>query len=153
MQTKTCTLCGLTKDRDEFGFVKSIGRYNARCKRCQADLAAQWRRDNPEKAKAAKVRYRQRHGRGGAHRRTRYGITPDAMEQMISAQGGGCAICGDEVSAHNGCATHVDHDHETGAVRGVLCRLCNPALGAFRDDPALLRRAAAYLEAHRETAA
>lgn len=56
-----------------------------------------------------------------------------------------CAICGaglDEPATKN---THLDHDHETGAVRGFLCLLCNHGLGHFRDDPALLARAVEYL--------
>ena len=43
----------------------------------------------------------------------------------------------------------VDHDHETGAVRGLLCRECNLGLAAFRESPTALRRAAGYLERHR----
>lgn len=59
---------------------------------------------------------------------------------MIETQGGTCAIC---VSAT---PTHLDHDHETGRIRGVLCIPCNNGLGLFRDNPAALRRAAEYLK-------
>ena len=64
---------------------------------------------------------------------------------MIEAQGGTCAVC-------SGPAQHVDHDHETGEVRGVLCFNCNQALGNARDDAAVLRRLARYLELHRKPA-
>jgi hypothetical protein len=64
---------------------------------------------------------------------------------MIEAQGGTCAVCPGE-------AQHVDHDHETGLVRGILCFNCNQALGIARDVPKTLRALAAYLEVHRQPA-
>ncbi len=57
-------------------------------------------------------------------------------------QGGGCAICGKRPGK---VSLHVDHDHETGEVRGLLCVGCNNALGQFRDDLELLARASDYL--------
>lgn len=54
-----------------------------------------------------------------------------------------CAICGSP-------AEHIDHDHESGKVRDRLCAACNRGLGAFQDDPELMRAAAAYVEHHRE---
>lgn len=68
-------------------------------------------------------------------RAKKYGIT---VAQLV-ALGDDCLICGSP-------GTCVDHDHETGAVRGLLCRPCNQALGFMRDDPARLRAAASYLE-------
>ena len=62
---------------------------------------------------------------------------------MLAAQDGLCAICGTAPAAH------VDHDHETGAVRQLLCFHCNGGLGQFRDDPVVLRAAADYVERHR----
>ena len=58
---------------------------------------------------------------------------------MLAAQGGLCAICREAP------AEHVDHDHETGQVRGLLCFNCNGALGQFRDRTDLMLRAVAYL--------
>lgn len=69
----------------------------------------------------------------------KYGMTSAEVEAMRGAQGGVCAIC------RSASAVNVDHDHETGKVRGMLCFSCNAALGHFRDDPAVLRRAARYL--------
>lgn len=76
------------------------------------------------------------------HLKKRYGITTADVEQMIADQGGDCPICGDVLPE----PAHIDHDHETGRVRGVLCRSCNQGLGMYRDDPARLRAAADYLE-------
>ncbi len=62
---------------------------------------------------------------------------------MLVDQGGVCALC------RTAPAAHVDHDHATGGVRELLCFNCNGGLGQFKDDPALLRAAARYVEAHR----
>ncbi|SHN58944.1 Recombination endonuclease VII [Geodermatophilus obscurus] len=77
------------------------------------------------------------------HLKKRYGITAADADAMLAAQGGLCAICG--VAA----AEHVDHDHDTGGVRELLCFNCNGGLGQFKDDPEVLRVAADYVERHR----
>jgi hypothetical protein len=80
-----------------------------------------------------------------------YGVTPDQYEQMMLGQDGRCAICRSEEWPGKGNRPHVDHDHATGKVRGLLCGKCNVGLGNLDDDPARLRAAAAYLEAHAST--
>lgn len=81
-----------------------------------------------------------------------YGLTEDAYESLMREQDGVCAICGiadGKTSVTTGRAgLHVDHDHATDAVRGLLCSGCNVGLGHFLDNPALLRRAVDYLERH-----
>lgn len=76
-----------------------------------------------------------------------FGLTKAQYEQMLQAQGNGCAICGRAPEGSYPGMLHVDHCHETGRVRGLLCQVCNLTLGKFRDDPALFRRIADYLEA------
>jgi hypothetical protein len=71
--------------------------------------------------------------------RTRYGLTAEQVDEMIAAQGGVCAIC--RVKP----AVHVDHDHKTGEVRGMLCFTCNVGLGQLRDDLRVIHNAALYL--------
>jgi hypothetical protein len=83
---------------------------------------------------------------GGArtyHLKRRYGISAADADAMLLAQGGLCAVC------QAAPAAHVDHDHATAAVRELLCFNCNGGLGQFRDDPAVLRAAADYVERHR----
>ncbi len=81
------------------------------------------------------------HGSGRHyHLRQRYGIGAADVAAMIKAQGGVCLLCGERL------AQHVDHDHVTGEVRGVLCSCCNQGLGNFRDNAAALRAAIDYLE-------
>jgi len=78
------------------------------------------------------------------HLRIRYGITLADYDEMLENQGGGCAICG-KTPAEEGRHLSVDHDHETGEVRGLLCVDCNRGLGCFRDNSNLCRFAAQYL--------
>ena len=73
-------------------------------------------------------------------------MTVEQYDEMLAAQDGGCAICSRPPTP--GISLHVDHDHETGAIRRLLCFLCNNLLGDAGDDPALLEKAAAYLHAH-----
>jgi len=76
---------------------------------------------------------------------SKYGISLVDYDEMLEAQGRGCAICGKTPEAE-GRQLAVDHDHETDEIRGLLCSRCNPGLGMFMDDPELLRSAIAYLE-------
>lgn len=73
-------------------------------------------------------------------RELKYGVTPEDFARMLELQDGSCAIigCGKTFLV-------VDHEHATGAVRGLLCRGCNAGIGMLRDQPELLRAAAMYL--------
>jgi hypothetical protein len=74
------------------------------------------------------------------HLERSYGMSIEELDLLLTEQGGRCAIC------RTAAAIHVDHDHVTSEVRGLLCFRCNAALGQFGDDPTVLRRAARYLE-------
>ena len=65
-------------------------------------------------------------------------------DRMFEAQGGVCAICGEARPEER--TLHVDHDHGTGVIRGLLCFRCNNALGDFREEYELFQRAADYLD-------
>jgi hypothetical protein len=69
-------------------------------------------------------------------------MVPDDYTRMVAEQRGCCAICGAS------CTLHIDHCHAGGQVRALLCYSCNTGLGAFRDDPGRMRRAAEYIERH-----
>jgi hypothetical protein len=73
--------------------------------------------------------------------RERYGLTPTEYESLSAQQAGQCAIC-----KASGVLLHVDHDHNTNRIRGLLCGLCNRGLGLFRDSPDLLIEGAKYLK-------
>ncbi|MBG6090010.1 endonuclease VII domain-containing protein [Actinomadura viridis] len=72
--------------------------------------------------------------------RNRYGIEEKDVQDLLMVQHDRCAICCDKF------AEHVDHDHVTGVVRGMLCAPCNTGMGQLKDDPISLRRAADYVE-------
>jgi hypothetical protein len=74
----------------------------------------------------------------------RYGISIERFEELLEQQGFKCGICDSKLDA--GFFTAVDHCHETGLIRGILCSRCNTALGGFRDNPEILRRAIEYVE-------
>lgn len=75
-----------------------------------------------------------------------YGLTTEIYNRLLDLQGGVCAIC--KIAPKEGEHLPVDHDHDTGAVRGLLCHPCNRAVGVFQDDLATLRSAATYLLRH-----
>lgn len=75
-----------------------------------------------------------------------YGITAEQYSEMLLRQGGTCAIChGPPTRGDDGFV--VDHCHVTGVARGLLCHMCNSALGLLLDDPEVVRRAMEYLNA------
>jgi len=127
---KWCAACECFKDISEFPRNRSSADGLATyCKPCH-------------NAKG-KETYRRLYGSTREyHLRRRYGLTVADVDAMIEAQGGTCAVC-------PGSPQHVDHDHETGEIRGILCFNCNQALGNARDDVNVLRGLARYLELQR----
>lgn len=77
------------------------------------------------------------------------GLTPEAYQSLLEAQGRKCAICETEEPTAGKRSFSADHNHKTGAVRGLLCTRCNTMLGNALDDPTILRAAISYLERHR----
>jgi hypothetical protein len=75
----------------------------------------------------------------------RYGITAEQFNEMLARQNGVCAICGQD-NTRFGKRLAIDHDHDTGDVRGLLCNSCNGALGLFKDDVDTLKKAIEYLQ-------
>lgn len=131
-QQKTCTKCKTQKSLDLF-----------------------WRRttkSNPEKRRSWCIEccQKQRDGhksydpayRRAWHLAQKYGMTQEDYEKLLSSQGGTCAICLDPPKQIH---FHIDHDHITGEVRGILCSRCNGMIGYGRDNPAILFSGIFYL--------
>ena len=95
-----------------------------------------WRKNNPEKVDAQNLRVRLK----------RYGLTEEQFKRMEDEQNGNCKICGiNKKDARKG-ELCVDHCHDTLKVRGLLCHVCNSALGLFKDDPELIKKAFKYVK-------
>jgi hypothetical protein len=77
--------------------------------------------------------------------RKRYGLSVEEVQSMYESQHGRCAICFTEIMGRN---RHIDHDHLTGKVRGILCQKCNMGLGSFDDNQIKLQAAINYLIKH-----
>lgn len=75
-----------------------------------------------------------------------YGISEERYTELWAQQGGVCAIC--LLEPEDGKGLGVDHDHETGGIRGLLCGNCNGAIGMLKERPSLILRAADYVRTH-----
>lgn len=143
------------------------GRRSKRCPMCrnhrkaeQARLAmARWRGENPERSREYQRLYRlanhervaelKRYNARAAQLRL-YNLTPEAYDQLLEDQGGGCALCGIEPTTRR---LAVDHDHACcpgrascgECIRGLLCTTCNTGIGKLGDTAEALQRAANYL--------
>lgn len=108
------------------------------CRECRHHLyEKRWREANADRFKRRRL---------SAHYTRKYGITIEQYEQRLAEQGGVCAVCGEPPGPGERGGLHVDHCHDTGRVRGLLCMPCNQGLGQFRDNAAIMRRAITYLE-------
>lgn len=158
--TKRCTKCREEKPcTSEFFFCRSQrdqrsgrGKLQSACKECAKAASQRWRTNNRERVN----RLVREWGKRNPDRlrdiqlRTEHGISKKIYDDMFSAQRGVCAICRQPETVKK--SMPVDHDHATGAIRGLLCGLCNKGLGMFKDKTELLARAIRYLEWHRLTA-
>jgi hypothetical protein len=163
---KRCRLCGETKSLSEFHRASTAkDGHRGECKACFRELSAaryradpervkrrvrKWQQDNPDRVAATQARYKADGRKQASDRRThlkrKFGITPEVYDEMLAAQGGGCAIC--RKPPRDDISLHVDHDHVTGELRKLLCFDCNAGIGKFKDDPDLLRAASLYLLEH-----
>jgi hypothetical protein len=159
---KRCKRCGLEFDHTGFYVDRTAndGR-RAICKGCDRaanfawyeanrqraiDAAREWQRRNPERYRETQERYnaRRKSEYRADHLRRNFGFTLEEYDAILAAQDGRCGICGDEPAP--GQFLHVDHDHESGDVRGLLCVRCNNGCGQFRENPQLLMKALDYVE-------
>ena len=152
-----CKNCG-----SGFETPKTRGSYYSFCEPCRPIRKKAWKRrtsqryakkrnllkkhvynNDPEK-RLVMLRTQQKNWR-----KTVYGLTIEAYEAMLTAQGSVCAIC---LRVNMGKRSlSVDHDHKTGKIRALLCTKCNLGMGMFDDDAKILERVIKYLNKHRET--
>lgn len=139
---KRCKKCGIDKEESDF-YTKRNGTLRSPCKECQSryktvesSRLAQKRFWNKNKERLVKTR-----------RCRLYGITEIQFEDLSKKQEGKCDICMKSLEGPKNC--HIDHNHETKEVRGLLCSSCNKALGLFKENPDTLQAAINYLHRHK----
>ena len=167
MQTKLCPKCGQNLPFEQFHSHKGK-KHNLKswCKVCdnlkmverrKADTLwanqrnkynSEYRKENLEKTKAYKTEYEAKpenrvRARERAYQR-KYGLSIEQVAEMLKEQNNLCKIC--LVNLPTTTEARVDHDHQTGKVRGILCHPCNVALGLFKDSKENLAQAIKYLE-------
>lgn len=119
----------------------------------------EWKRNNPlsEEQKEARRLYMSARYKANPHKyrddqlKRHYGISLDAYNTLVESQNGLCAICKKKPDGARS-SLQVDHDHETGRVRGLLCSKCNTGLGLFNEKPAILAEAIDYLRRYLDNA-
>jgi len=155
---KLCSKCKEWKELDKFGLDKvNLSGYASRCKKCRSE-------DANKKYIPKKPRDRIRVDRATQNKKYKYSkeklqqynlykkykIIPEQYQEMLNQQNHCCAICKkpeNSTNSTNECkALAVDHDHDTGENRGLLCQKCNTALGSFKDSIENLKEAIKYLE-------
>ena len=130
VDTKACNTCGVTKSLEGF-YRYGNGRYYARCKDCHNARTKAWHKNNP-------------HSRAENCWKMRgIEMTWEQFEQMLAEQDSVCAIC--EKPCGSGRRLAVDHNHETGRVRGLLCQSCNQTVGKIENGTIPFNRLLAYL--------
>lgn len=131
---KHCSRCKTDLPLTEFRKVHGW------CKTCQNEYNRQWYMKNRERG----LRWRK-----NGHLKRTFGITLEEYEDMLEKQDRKCAICESTSGGNSQYGEKklaVDHDHDTGKVRGLLCENCNRSLGMMRDSVELLGKAIVYLK-------
>ena len=129
---KTCCKCKQEKPKTDFANHRSSkDRRYPLCKICAAEATSQWRRENPERERGNKLR-------------RDHNMTLAEYDELFNSQGGRCAICNTDTPLGRG-RFHVDHNHHTGRIRGLLCHKCNLFIGLANDSIEILNVAIKYL--------
>ena len=117
---KNCAGCGIAKDESEFySNVSRPDKKDCYCKKCRKQIAVEHRKKNINKDRIAK-------------RLNHYDIDKHQFYALLENQGFRCAICNVQLNPTER-STQIDHDHQTGKIRGILCANCNLALGRLEN--------------------
>lgn len=133
-KTKKCTKCDKTLALSCFSQRKGKKKYLSICKSCKAKYIAKRRANMGQD------------GRYIFKLKNVYGITKEQYDQILKDQGNMCAVCETNEPMGNGKRFHVDHDHETNEIRGLLCVRCNLGLGYLQDKVENIEKALTYLK-------
>jgi hypothetical protein len=134
---KVCSKCGLEKTKESFSSrLQNKDGLRSECKVCQAEYHKK-RYQDPRVKELGKIASRK-------FSMKQLGIDQDQIDHFYKLQGNRCAICRVTEEEH-GKLLALDHNHENGKARGLLCQQCNTGLGNFRDNVGLLTAAICYL--------
>lgn len=153
MATKVCPGCKIEKDLKEFYPARGKKRnHPGRCIECGKEYGKEWYRKNKAKNKRRSDKWRSENRIEVRDKelRNKYGITLDDYNEMLKAQDGVCALCGktEKVKSRAGKirALAVDHCHDTGRVRGLLCYRCNQLIAGIGDKLESAEKLVLYME-------
>lgn len=138
--TKVCVKCEHVYSLSAFYFRKDSGKYRNECRHCRNKYNLNLYHTN------SKQKENHRKASWKHNIKKNYGITPEDYYDMLDEQEGKCKICSTHIDDIDKHVLYVDHDHNTGNVRGLLCQQCNTGLGMFRDRQDLLLKAKEYLD-------
>lgn len=146
MNTKKCKKCGHTKERSKFSKSGNASKDTIKnsCKACDKLQTAAYQIKNKDKI-ALRKKGRAKESREW-HLRTTYGLSIESYDAMHKSQNGCCKICSIVEKHAPRQILYVDHDHDTGAVRGLLCGKCNTAIGLLQDSSEFTIKATTYLQ-------
>jgi hypothetical protein len=134
---KVCSKCEESKSHRRFGWDKTRKQLKRVCKDCASQVQKDYVARHKDKIAL------QRQARN-------FNLSVEQLTEMYNRQDNKCAICGSEKGEfYHGLA--VDHDHETGKVRALLCGPCNMGIGQLGDDPERLEAAAKYIRLHKRS--
>lgn len=143
-----CSVCRLPKLLAEFKPDKRTPNgVDSHCRQCGKMKSRTYRKNNLEQERTRGRNWQRAHT--AQTRARRYGVSPEKLATMMQEQKGLCPGCLrnlERLGTKKG--WHVDHDHSTGTVRGLLCAHCNLSVGQARDNATVLRRLAQYLDSH-----
>lgn len=149
--TKKCSKCQTEKSLESFCKHKNKkDGLNNNCRECVKQYTA----ENKETVRKYKSDYyyanRTTIGKKDRrnHLKRKYGVTLEWYDEQLALQDGGCKICGTKDPGKGLKHFHVDHSHETGKVRGLLCHACNVGIGLFKEDVKLIEKAIEYVNRH-----
>lgn len=137
--THKCSVCKKEKSLTDFTVRKTHrpGKPVSQCKSCKAEINKKRRIEDAEKVLEIERKSKIKRA---------YGITPEQYENMLAKQNGLCKICSAKKPGGRTRLFFIDHCHNTGKVRGLLCMRCNTGLGLFLDNPDFLKKAISYLK-------
>ena len=142
---KECTLCHEVKELTEFYTdARTLDGHVTRCKPCHKGVYHSWKRSNSQKIRGYNKTWYETSG----IRFTRHGLTQESYNELLKIQNGVCAICKNAetlIVREKERPLHIDHDHKTGVIRGLLCSACNTGIGKFNDSLERLQAAIDYL--------